>query len=86
MKVNRMPFLVTISRAIKFGTVAWLKNGKTDTILTHINDVHSIYIKRGFLSEIVEADGQFEPLRGELSKIGITLNRCSQEEDVPVAE
>ncbi len=81
-----MPFLVTISRAIKFGTVAWLKNGKTDTILTHIKDVHSIYIKRGFLLEIVEADGQFEPLRGELSEIGITLNRCSREEHVPVAE
>ncbi len=86
MKVNRMPFLVTISRAIKFGTVAWLKNGKTDTILTRIKDVHSIYIKRGFLLEIVEADGQFEPLRGELSEIGITLNRCSREEHVPVAE
>jgi hypothetical protein len=25
MKVNKMPFLVTISRALKFGTVAWLK-------------------------------------------------------------
>jgi hypothetical protein len=28
MKVNKMPFLVTISRAIKFGTVVWLKNAK----------------------------------------------------------
>jgi hypothetical protein len=24
MKVNKMPFLASISRAIKFGTVAWL--------------------------------------------------------------
>jgi hypothetical protein len=32
MKVNKMPFLVTISRAIKFGTVAWLKNAKAATI------------------------------------------------------
>ena len=33
MKVNKLPFLVTMSRAIKFGTMAWLKNAKTNTIL-----------------------------------------------------
>jgi hypothetical protein len=35
---------------------------------------------------IVEVDGQFEPLRGALSEIGVTLNRCSREEHVPVSE
>jgi hypothetical protein len=85
-KFNKMPFLVTISRAIKFGTVAWLKNAKADTILKQITDVRNIYIKRGFLMEIVEVDGQFEPLRGALSEIGVTLNRCSREEHVPVAK
>jgi hypothetical protein len=86
MKVNKMPFLVSISRAIKFGTVAWLKNAKADTIMTHIKDIHKIYVKRGFILEIVEVDGQFEPLRGELAELGITLNKCSREEHVPVAE
>jgi hypothetical protein len=86
MKVNKMPFLVSISRAIKFGTVAWLKNAKADTIMKHIKDVHSTYVKRGFIVEIVEVDGQFEPLRGELAELGITLNKCSREEHVPVAE
>jgi hypothetical protein len=86
MKVNKMPFLVSISRAIKFGTVAWLKNAKADTIMKHIKDIHSVYVKRGFIVEIVEVDGQFEPLRGQLAAMGITLNRCSREEHVPVAE
>jgi hypothetical protein len=86
MKVNKMPFIVTISRAIKFGTVAWLKNAKTDTILKQITDVRNIYIKRGFLLEIVEVDGQFEPLRGALSEMGVTLDRCSREKHVPVTE
>jgi hypothetical protein len=36
--------------------------------------------------EIVEVDGQFEPLRGNLAEMGITLNKCSHEEHVPVAE
>jgi hypothetical protein len=88
MKVNKMPFLVTINRAIKFGTVAcWLKNAKMKkTILAAITTVHNVFMKRGFILEIVEVDGQFEPLRGELSVLGITLNKCSREEDVPVAE
>jgi hypothetical protein len=59
MKVNNMPFLVTIRQAIKFGKVAWLNNEKSDTILKQITDVRNIYIKRGFLLEIVEVDGQF---------------------------
>jgi hypothetical protein len=86
MKVNKMPFLVSISRAIKFGTVAWLKNARADTLMTNIKEVHNVYIKRGFLLEIIEVDGQFEPLRGELAALGITLNKCSREEHVPVAE
>jgi hypothetical protein len=86
MKVNKMPFLVTISRAIKFGTVAWLKNAKAATILENIKIVRNTYVKRGFLLEIVEADGQFEPIQGELAALGITLNKCSREEHVPVAE
>jgi hypothetical protein len=62
MKDNKMPFLVTMSRAIKFGTVAWLRNAKSDTILANIMEVRNVYLKRRFLLEIVEADGQFEPL------------------------
>jgi hypothetical protein len=86
MKVNKMPFLVTISRAIKFGTVAWLKNAKADAILQQIKTVRNTYIKRGFLMEIVEMDEQCEPFRGDLAEMGITLNKCSREEHVPVAE
>jgi hypothetical protein len=58
MKVNKMPFLVSMSPALKFGTVAWLKNAKADTILTHIKEVRNMHVKRGFLLEIVEVDGQ----------------------------
>ena len=51
-----------------------------------IKDVHAIYVKRGFILEIVEVDGQFAPLRGMLAELGITLNVCSREEHVPVIE
>jgi hypothetical protein len=67
MKINKMPFLVTISRSSKFGTVGWLEKLKSETMLKNITVVRNIYIKRGFLLEIVEVDGQFEPLRGALA-------------------
>jgi hypothetical protein len=86
MKVNKMPFLVTMSHGIKFGTVAWLTNTKADTIMKNITEVRNVHIKRGFLLEILEADGQFEPLQGKLADIGVTLNKCSREEHVSVAE
>ena len=44
MKVNKMPFLVTISHAIKFGTVTWLKNAKISTILAMIIEVWKVYL------------------------------------------
>jgi len=31
-------------------------------------------------------DGEFEPLRGVLAEMGITMNTTSREEHVPVAE
>ena len=74
MKVNKMPFLVTISRAINFGTVAFLKNAKIETIMDNIKEVRNVYMKRGFVLEFIEVDGQFEPLRGELAPMGIALN------------
>jgi hypothetical protein len=86
MKVNKMTFLVKNNRGIKFGTVAWLKTVEAETILAHITEVHNAYVKRVFLLEIVKVDGQFEPIRGALAELGITLNKCSREEHVPVAE
>ena len=62
MKVNKMPFLVTISYSIKFRTVAFLKNAKIATILLAIKDVRNIYMKLGFTLEFIEVEGQFEPL------------------------
>jgi hypothetical protein len=46
MKVNKMPFLMSVSRAIKFGTIAWLKNAKAETILTHIKNIRNIHASR----------------------------------------
>ena len=86
MKVNKLTFLVTIGSALKFGTVSWLRTQMGRSLLKAITNVHQIYVKRGFIIEVINADGQFEMLRGPLRTMGITLNRCSRKERMPAVE
>ena len=46
--VNKIPFFVTMSRHIKFGTAEMLQNQQSKTILRAIKQVKSAYMKRGF--------------------------------------
>ena len=86
MFVNRIPFLVTTSRHIKFGPVEMLKHVNNTTITKAIEQVKQIYKKRGFKVETLLADGQFESTRGKVADMGITLNTASPEEHVPEVE
>ena len=38
--VNKLPFIVTISRYIRFGTVEFLRNQKSTTLTEHIKQVN----------------------------------------------
>ncbi|CAB9530779.1 expressed unknown protein [Seminavis robusta] len=86
MKVNKIPFMVTINTAIKFGTTEVIKNQKATTIMTAITHVYNVYRGRGFNVKDMGMDGEFEPLRGNLASIGITLNTASRDEHVPDIE
>jgi hypothetical protein len=57
MKVNKMPFLMSISRAIKFGTVAWLKNAKAETILRHIRNTATFTYRADSFSKLLRSMG-----------------------------
>ena len=39
-------------------------------MLENIKNVRNIHAKRGFTLEIIEVDGQLEPLRGDLAEMG----------------
>ena len=41
--VNKLPFIATISRYIRFGTVEFLCNQKSTTLTEHINQVNRLY-------------------------------------------
>jgi hypothetical protein len=84
--VNKVAFLVLISRSIKFCSAELLLNRQVATILTSIKRIASLYKKRGFTLTTLLMDGEFEPLRGDLADMGITLNTASRDEQVPEIE
>ena len=48
MFVNKIPFFVTMSLHVKFGTAEMLQSQQSKTILRAIKLVKSGYMKRGF--------------------------------------
>ena len=86
MYVNKIPFLMSVSRQIRFGTAQHIKNQQGTTIFSGIRAVHQIYLQRGFRIRNAFMDGQFEPLRGNLAELGILLNTASNDEHVPEIE
>jgi hypothetical protein len=86
MFVNKIPFFITISRDIKFGTTEVLPNQKSTALKSAMTHVLSIYRKRGFRLTIILMNGQFEPLCGDLANLQLTLNTVSNDEHVPEVE
>ena len=62
MKVTGIPFLMTISRHIKFGSAGKLDSMKNSHILTHFKAIIEAYVTRGYRVTIILADNQFESM------------------------
>ena len=60
MFVNKIPFLVTISQDIRFGTVKALIDGKVPTVVQNLRSITLIYKHHGFQIETILADPEFE--------------------------
>eukprot|EP00804_Cyclotella_cryptica_P010564 CCRYP_019864-RA/>CCRYP_019864-RA protein AED:0.30 eAED:-0.33 QI:0/0/0/0.5/1/1/2/0/271 len=86
VKVNGIPFLMTISRHIKFGSAGKLDNMSAPTIISHFKVVIGVYASRGFRVTVILADNQFEPMRGDLANLGAIINVVSRDEHVPEIE
>lgn len=86
MFVNKIPFFITISQHIKFGTVKLLPNQKATTLFNAMQQANTVYQKRGFCIQHLFMDGQFEPMRGAFLEMKIILNTVSTDEHVPKIE
>jgi len=86
MYINDIPFVMTTSRAIHFGTAELIKNEKISTIMIAIKQLIEAYEARGFRIRHILADGQFEHARKHIEQMGIILNITSCDEHVPEIE
>jgi hypothetical protein len=84
--VNRIPFLMMVSRHIKFGNAKMLKSESDATILDAIKHVKKAYATRGFKLTYLLTDGQFKSLCADLAHLGIALNFVYRDKHVPEIE
>ena len=82
MFVNTIPFLITYTRRLKFGTVEVLTNRKSQTIATALKHAVRMYTHRGFRIDTLFADPEFEELRSSFPM----LNTCGADDHIPDIE
>ena len=82
MYMNKVPLLVTLSRNVKVGMLDAAADQKEATLLKCIGAVVTLYRKAGLKVTTALMDGEFVPLRGGLTELGVTLNERSRDEHV----
>ena len=83
MFVNKIPFVTTISRHVKFKTVQVIQKRTKSQLSECIKNVVAIYTQCGFKVNHALLDGEFVPLRTDLLNMGIVANFTTQNEHVP---
>ena len=74
IKVNTIPFLITIARFIKYCTSQLLLSMEDKALFECIRKVKARYSARGFTVKHILADGQFKSLQDRPLTIGIHIN------------
>ena len=82
MFINKVAFLITTSRNLKFGTVEAIANRQVTTIIAKLRSVCQVYHHRGFQVSVILGDPEFEPIRATFPQ----LNCCEADEHVPDVE
>ena len=88
MKVIGLPFLVSYSRMIKFGTTTELVNTKAPTIISAIILILRVYGSRCFKVNFMATDNGFTPLQRNEAflSLGVLFNVTSKDEHEPYSE
>ena len=82
MFINTIPFIITHTRKLKFGTVEALENQQQPTIEKALKEVIHLYMHCGFTIDTIFADPEFEPLHSSFPNI----STCGSDDHVPEIE
>ena len=86
MYVNDIPFLMTISRDLQFGSAQALSDETYKSIYGALHKIIKVYLHYGFCVTHILGDGQFENLDPSKIVPGVTLNIVARSEHVPKVE
>ena len=86
MYVNRISFVTTFSRNIKFTTVEAIQNRTKAQLVQLIKNVLPIYTQRGLQVDNALLYGEFVPLRTDLLTLGNNPNFATRNKHVPIIE
>ena len=84
MFVNKLPFLITVSCRLHFGTVESLLNHQIPTVTAALTHVVQTYHCHGFWIATTLTDPKSEPLQTSFGNI--SFNFCAQNEHIPEIE
>ena len=82
MFVNKTPFLMTVSRGIKFATAEVLPAQTKKEILQVLCKVNKMYCQQGFCISTMLANGKYKDAREKIADMGITLNVAARGEHI----
>ena len=77
MFFNRIPFLTSISRNLKFTTAETLHNRTTSQLVQCVTNLKALYTKIGFNVTTALMYGESVPMRKALLNMGVSLNTAS---------
>ena len=77
MYINSIRFINTISHHIKFMTEEHIANAEASTLQNSIKQLKRIYMQWVFKVVNILMGGQFECINGDLAKLQVDLNICS---------
>ena len=81
MFVCGLPFMITLSRDIRFVTVQYIPNRTAKMLCSALKDVLKLYNRAGFVVHAALMDNEFEPLTGSLLESTI-INTTAKNEHV----
>ena len=86
MYINKIPFIVTLSRAIRFRIIEMNIDKRKSTIIKSHQQVINTYHRRGFKVRHILMYAQFDCIRKHMEMMGINLNTTAWDEHVPEIE
>ena len=86
MYINRHPFILLVSKHIKYFQCIGAMNKSAKTFLSTIEKMKAEYMVRGFAIKIIYADRAFATCEIELNKEGIQLLCCDTNAHVQFVE